>query len=134
MRKVVFRDPTQGIEDYRFSLEDLLQLEHPNITQLYDYKEDEYNFYLVLEHCKGGRLFDKIENLSEMTENLAAEICRQILSTIVYLHSKSHIYRNLSPDVLLLESDENIADMSFNLKLINIDLQSALTFAKQQFY
>ena len=56
-----------------------------------------------------------------MTENLAAEICRQILSTIVYLHSKSHIYRNLSPDVLLLESDDNIVE-GFNLKLINIDL------------
>jgi len=55
-----------------------------------------------------------------MTENLAAEIGRQILSTIVYLHSKSHIYRNMSPDVLLLESDDNISDYSFNLKLVNI--------------
>lgn len=40
VKKVVFRDLSQGIEDYRFSLEELLQLEHPNITQLYDYKED----------------------------------------------------------------------------------------------
>jgi hypothetical protein len=29
-----------------------------------------------MEYCKGGKLFDKIEELSEMTENLAAEICR----------------------------------------------------------
>ena len=127
VKKVVFKEPTQGIEDYRFFLEELLQLEHPNITQLYDYKEDQYNFYLVLEYCKGGTLFAKIADLSEMTENLAAEICRQILSTIVYLHSKSYLYRNLSPDVLLLEAgDTSIVD-GFNLKLVNIDLQSALS-------
>lgn len=56
-----------------------------------------------------------------MTENLAAEICRQVLSSIVYIHSKSHVYRNLNPEVLLLETDENIVD-GFNLKLVNIEI------------
>jgi serine/threonine protein kinase len=74
-----------------------------------------------MEHCPGGQLFSKIEELSEMTENLAAEVCRQILSSIVYLHSKTLIYRNLNPEVLLLETDENILD-GFNLKLVDIDL------------
>lgn len=73
-------------------------------------------------------MFSKIEELSEMTENLAAEICRQILSTIVYIHSKSHVYRNLNPDVLLLENDDNINE-GFNLKLVNIDLQDAMAAA-----
>ena len=131
VKKIIFKDPQQGIEDYRFSLEELLQLGHPNIAKLYDYKEDQYNFYLVLYYCKGGRLFDQIELMSEMSENLAAEICRQLLSTIVYLHSKSYYYRNLSPDVLLLKSADKIADGDFNLKLINIDLQSALAVAQQ---
>ena len=56
-----------------------------------------------------------------MTENLAAEVCRQILSSMVYIHSKSHVYRNLNPDVLLLENDENIVD-GFNLKIVDIDV------------
>ncbi len=60
-----------------------------------------------------------------MSENLAAEICRQLLSTIVYLHSKSYLYRNLRPEVLLLETDENIVE-GFNLKLVDMDIQSAL--------
>jgi serine/threonine protein kinase len=81
-----------------------------------------------MEYCKGGSLFQKIEELSEMSENLAAEVCRQILSSIVYIHSKSHVYRNLSPQVLLLEEDENIVD-SFNLKLVDIDLQAAIGFS-----
>lgn len=81
-----------------------------------------------MEYCKGGKLFSKIEDLSEMTENLAAEIYRQILSTIVYIHSKGLIYRNLSLDVLLLEEEANIVD-DFNLKLVNLDIQFALSSA-----
>jgi serine/threonine protein kinase len=61
-----------------------------------------------------------------MTENLAADILRQILSAIVYLHSKNLIYRGLSMDVLLLESNDNITE-TLNLKLIDIDIQAALS-------
>jgi serine/threonine protein kinase len=68
-----------------------------------------------------------------MTENLAAEVCRQVLSTMVYLHSKSYVYKNLHPDVMMLENDEeNISD-GFNLKLIDIDIQSVLNFANHNF-
>jgi hypothetical protein len=38
------------------------------------------------------------------------------------MHSKSLVYKHLTPDVLLLESDENIGEGQFNLKLINIDI------------
>lgn len=77
LKKVIFRESYNGVEEFRFSLEnELMKLEHPNIAQIYDYREDSYNFYLIIEYCKGGRLFSKIESLSEMTENLAAEICR----------------------------------------------------------
>lgn len=120
----------QGVEDFRFQLEELVQLEHPNIAQIFEYREDTYNFYLTMEYCPGGSLFSKIEALSEMTENLAAEVCRQILSSIVYLHSKSLVYRNLNPDVLLLEADDNILD-GFNLKLVDIDIQTSKSYAHQ---
>jgi hypothetical protein len=40
IQKFIFIGQEQGIEDFRFALDDLLQLEHPNITQLFEYKED----------------------------------------------------------------------------------------------
>lgn len=53
----MFKESQTGIEDFRFSLEELLQLEHPNISQIYDYREDAYNYYIIIEECKGGKLF-----------------------------------------------------------------------------
>jgi len=45
--------------------------------------------------------------MSEISENFIAEILRQILSVIVYLHQKNLIYGNLNPEVLLLEKTED---------------------------
>lgn len=44
---------------------------------------------------------------------------------MVYLHSKGFVYGNLNPQVLMLDEGGNIMD-SLNLKLVDIDLQSAI--------
>jgi hypothetical protein len=49
-------------------------LEHPNITQYFDFREDNYNVYILQEFCIGGRVMPKIEELTEMTENMAADM------------------------------------------------------------
>lgn len=45
------------MDDFRFDLEELLDLEHPNIARIFDFKEDLHNFYILEEYCLGGRLF-----------------------------------------------------------------------------
>lgn len=67
------------------------------MTQLIDFREDLHSFFLVFEACNGSNLFEEIERAPQMTENMAAEITRQILSTMVYLHSKAFVYGNLNP-------------------------------------
>ena len=48
IKKVLFsKEPTEQIENFRYSLEEILSLDHPNITSITCHKEDEYNFYLV---------------------------------------------------------------------------------------
>ena len=50
----------------------------------------------------------QIESLSEMTENVAADLISQLLKAIQYLHSKQIVYRGLKLDVLLLETADKI--------------------------
>lgn len=61
IKKILFKDPMQGIQDYRRQLEELLSLEHPNMTQLLDYREDMHSFFLIFETCNGANLFDEID-------------------------------------------------------------------------
>lgn len=62
-----------------------------------------------------------------MTEKLAAEIVRQLLSTMVYLHSKGFIYGNLSPKVVMLDPESSLPDGNINIKLVDLDIQSAIS-------
>ena len=41
-------------------IEILKKLDHPNVLKLYEFYEDKKRFYLVLELCSGGELYDTL--------------------------------------------------------------------------
>jgi calcium-dependent protein kinase len=82
----------------------LKDLDHPNILKLFELYQDENNYYLITEYCNGGELFEKIKNMNSFTEKMAAEYMKQILSAVVYCHTKNIVHRDLKPENLLLDS------------------------------
>jgi calcium-dependent protein kinase len=82
----------------------LKDLDHPNIVKLYELYQDENYYYLIMEFCTGGELFDRIQAMHSFTEKIAAEYMKQILSAVVYCHSKGIVHRDLKPENLLLDS------------------------------
>jgi len=82
----------------------LKDLDHPNIVKLYELFQDENYYYLIMEFCTGGELFDRIQAMHSFTEKIAAEYMKQILSAVVYCHSKGIVHRDLKPENLLLDS------------------------------
>ena len=35
--------------------------DHPNILKIYEFFQTEDDFYIIMEYCNGGELFDRIE-------------------------------------------------------------------------
>ena len=97
-------------------VEILKTVDHPNLPRIYEFFEDDTNFYIVLELCRGGDLFDRIVEAKTFNEAQAAEVMTQILSGLTYLHSKKIIHRDIKPENILFE-DKN----SFSLKIIDFD-------------
>lgn len=77
-------------------------LDHPNIIKMYEYFEDDTNYYFIAEHCSGGDLFSRIAEQGIISESAAAEFMRQILSVLSYLHNKGIVHRDLKPENFLL--------------------------------
>ena len=49
-------------------INNLKDLDHPNIIKMFEFFEDSKRYYIVTEICKGGELFDEIINRKRLTE------------------------------------------------------------------
>jgi len=87
---------------------DIMQkLDHKNIISLEEVYDEKDTIYLVMELVSGGELFDQIVTRGTYSENDAANIVRQILEAVDYMHANGIAHRDLKPENLLCSGDEN---------------------------
>jgi calcium-dependent protein kinase len=81
-------------------------MDHPNIVKIFEFYNGEKEYYLIMEYCEGGELFDKIVK-SNLTEIQCAYIMYQIISAVNYCHKMKIIHRDLKPENILIKKDED---------------------------
>ena len=67
-------------------IELLKQLDHPNIGQVIEMYEDRKKMYFVNEMMHGGTLYERVTMDMQFGEIKAANVIRQLLSAVNYLH------------------------------------------------
>ncbi|KAL7544902.1 hypothetical protein ACHAWF_008268 [Thalassiosira exigua] len=94
-------------------------LDHIHVVCLEEVFEGENELFLTQELCKGGDLFDRLEDQpnSRYREADCARLIRQIISSVTYLHSKDIIHRDLKLENFLFQDD-----ISDSLKMIDFGL------------
>ncbi|KAL8277474.1 hypothetical protein RQP46_010104 [Phenoliferia psychrophenolica] len=84
---------------------------HTNIVTLWDYFETQNNLYLVTDLCSGGEPFDRICAKGSYCEHDAANLVKDVVSAVSYLHHAGIVHRDLKPENLLFRSKDEDADM-----------------------
>ena len=79
------------------------QLHHPSIVEIYDLLSDENFFYVVMEFCQGGELFQYIIDRGRVPEDQSKSFLHQLLESIKYLHQLNICHRDLKPENLLFD-------------------------------
>ena len=72
-----------------------------SILQLFEYFEEEDQFYLVFEKMPGGTLLVNIEQRGHLTEREASLVIQDIAQALDFLHSKGkflHIFMGIDLD------------------------------------
>ncbi|CAB3409490.1 unnamed protein product [Caenorhabditis bovis] len=96
-------------------LDALRNLSHQNICRLYHYIETEEKFFLIMEYCSGGEMFDYIVRKERLEESEARHFFRQLVSGMAFVHSQGYAHRDLKPENLLLTEDLHLKLIDFGL-------------------
>lgn len=99
----------------KLELEALKSLSHHHICKLYQVIETDTHFFMVVEYCSGGELFDHIVERSRLSECQSRSFFRQIVSGVGYLHKHGYVHRDLKPENVLLDKDQNLKLIDFGL-------------------
>jgi serine/threonine-protein kinase len=81
-------------------------LAHPNVTQLYDYGEEDGRPYMVLEYVPGGTLEDRLSAGRPLPDDDAFAIAAGIASGLAHAHSRGVVHRDLKPSNVLFDDEE----------------------------
>lgn len=91
-----------------------------SILQMFEYFEEEEQFYLVFEKMPGGTLLANIEQRGHLSELEACQIIKCIAEALYFLHSKGIAHRDLKPDNILCENGDEVVP----IRICDFDLAS----------
>ncbi|MBK7256044.1 MAG: serine/threonine protein kinase [Ignavibacteria bacterium] len=93
----------------------LAKLSHPNIINIYDFIEQDGQYYIVAEFVEGKPLDKLISGNQINSIELALQLFRQILSGIGYAHSNGVVHRDIKPSNIMIQPDNTVKILDFGI-------------------
>ena len=90
----------------------LKSIDHPNIIKLHEVYFGRHSVYLIMDHCKGGELFELLNNGKSQgfvfREDRAASLMLDMLRAVHYLHSIGIVHRDLKLENFMFEEEKEL--------------------------
>jgi calcium-dependent protein kinase len=99
-----FRKTEVDRDELMEEVEILSQLDHPHIVKYRTVRENQNFIFIEMELLEGGSL-GKLMKTKRFSELEAAQIMKQILSGLAYIHEKNIVHRDIKPDNILFVCD-----------------------------
>ena len=93
----------------------LKKLNHINVIKIHKINEDQEKYYIVMEYCENGELFNYIVDRQKLDENQSSYFFYQLINGLDYIHHKNIVHRDLKPENLLLGKGNILKIVDFGL-------------------
>jgi serine/threonine-protein kinase len=87
----------------------LAQFSHPNIVQVYAWRDSGLDHYLVLQLVEGGSLAGKLAQTGPLPWDLAARYVADVGHGLVEVHARGIVHRDIKPANILWRRDKDEA-------------------------
>ncbi|KAG8090757.1 hypothetical protein GUJ93_ZPchr0011g28124 [Zizania palustris] len=93
----------------------MCRLHHPNVLHLHDMLATRSKKYLIMELAHGGDLFSKLASLPSrrLPKHAAWRVFLQLISALIYYHMRGVSHRDVTPQNMLLDADDNLKTPAF---------------------
>jgi serine/threonine protein kinase/WD40 repeat protein len=112
-----FANQPEFIRRFETEAQTVARLEHPHIVPLFDYWREPDSAYLVMRLIRGGSLTSLLKQGAWSLERTLALI-DQIASALHVAHRAGVIHRDIKPDNILIDQDDNAYLTDFGIAQI----------------
>ncbi|OHS94648.1 CAMK family protein kinase [Tritrichomonas foetus] len=111
-------------ESFDSEVNSLLKLDFPNIIRLYDHFTENGYFFLILEYCSHGSLYDEVRECGPLTGVRLLSVCQQLIAAVYNAHSNNIAHRDIKPHNILFDEFGRVklADFGISVSTDNNDI------------
>ena len=100
---------------FRREAESAAQLMHPHICKIIDFGMVDDHVYCVMPYLARGTLSDRIGGHRSLSPETTAAVAAQVATGLDYAHRRGLVHRDIKPDNILFDEDENALVTDFGI-------------------
>lgn len=108
----------------------MVELNHPNIRQVYDYGDIDGRPAIVMEYLEGEDLKARMKRGQRFTDEELKHWWNQLVDALNYTHKKGIVHRDIKPGNIFVDGEGNIKLLDFGIAKVRESISSTQTGQK----
>jgi serine/threonine protein kinase len=96
------KNDSRAVERFRREARAAASLAHPNAVTIYDFVEEQGQYFLVMEYIQGPTLKQLVGQRRQLQAREAIEIAAQVCAVLQVAHARRLIHRDIKPQNIML--------------------------------
>ena len=115
-------------ESFDSEVSSLLKLDYPHIIRLYDHFSVNNFFFLILEYCSRGSLYDEVSDCGPLRAMRLITVVKQLISAVYNAHKNNVAHRDIKPHNILFDDFGRVKLADFGISVCNSTNESINNF------
>ncbi|OHS96493.1 CAMK family protein kinase [Tritrichomonas foetus] len=110
-------DVLSAWDSFDSEVNSLVKLDHHHIIRLYDHFSESGYFFLILEFCSHGSLFEEVRDCGALKGLRLLNVTKQLISAVFQAHINKIAHRDIKPQNILFDDFGRVKLADFGISI-----------------